>query len=186
MVGKHHRLDGHEFEQTPGDSEGQGNLVCCSTWGHKESDTTERMNWTELNWKKSLSRQPGVRMMTSLEAQVPLLFATVPSKSPSNLKWLLQLQPSHSCSEQQRKGQGPKGTSPTWMGLFKEYFLPWREAGKRGFLAGHLVLHSNPEVLLLKKKGSWGGSWQSLIHPLTPCRGRKIDSHRPKSQLAVL
>ena len=34
MVGWHHRLNGHEFEQTPGDSEGQGNLVCCSPWGH--------------------------------------------------------------------------------------------------------------------------------------------------------
>ena len=40
MVGWHHRLNGHEFEQTPGDSEGQGNLVCCSPWGHKELDAT--------------------------------------------------------------------------------------------------------------------------------------------------
>ena len=41
MVGWHHQLNGHEFEQTPGDSEGQGSLVGCSPWGHKESDTTE-------------------------------------------------------------------------------------------------------------------------------------------------
>ena len=41
MVGWHHPLNGHEFEQTPGDSEGQGSLACCSPWGHKESDTTE-------------------------------------------------------------------------------------------------------------------------------------------------
>ena len=40
MVGWHHRLNGHEFEQTPGDSEVQGSLACCSPWGHKESDTT--------------------------------------------------------------------------------------------------------------------------------------------------
>ena len=40
MVGWHHRLNGHEFEKTLGDSEGQGSLVCCSPWGHKESDTT--------------------------------------------------------------------------------------------------------------------------------------------------
>ena len=39
-VGWHHRLNGHEFEQTHGDSEGQGSLACCSPWGHKESDTT--------------------------------------------------------------------------------------------------------------------------------------------------
>ena len=47
MVGWHHQLNGHEFEQTPRDSEGQGNLVCCSTWGHKESDTTE---WLTTTW----------------------------------------------------------------------------------------------------------------------------------------
>ena len=40
MGRKHHRLNGHESEQTPEDSEGQGNLACCSPWGHKESDTT--------------------------------------------------------------------------------------------------------------------------------------------------
>ena len=42
MVRQHHRLNEHEFEQTPGDSEGQGSLQCCSPWGHKESDTTEQ------------------------------------------------------------------------------------------------------------------------------------------------
>ena len=40
MVGRHHRLKGHEFEQTLGDSEGQGSLGCCSPWGHEELDTT--------------------------------------------------------------------------------------------------------------------------------------------------
>ena len=44
MVGWHHRLNGHEFEQTPGDSEGQGSLACCSPWGHKELDMTELLN----------------------------------------------------------------------------------------------------------------------------------------------
>ena len=43
-VGWHHQLDEHEFEQTPGDDEGQGGLAHCSPWGHKESDTTERPN----------------------------------------------------------------------------------------------------------------------------------------------
>ena len=46
MVGWHHRLNAHEFEQTPQDSERQGSLVCCSPRGHKESDTTERLNNT--------------------------------------------------------------------------------------------------------------------------------------------
>ena len=44
MVGWHHRLKEHEFEQTPGDSEGQGSLACCSLWGRKELDVTERQN----------------------------------------------------------------------------------------------------------------------------------------------
>ena len=44
MVGWHHQLNGHKFEQTPGDGEGRGSLVCSSPWGGKESDTTERLN----------------------------------------------------------------------------------------------------------------------------------------------
>ena len=47
-VGWHHRLNGHEFGWTPGVGDGQGGLACCSSWGHKESETTERLNWTEL------------------------------------------------------------------------------------------------------------------------------------------
>ena len=44
MVGWHHRLKGHEFEQALGVGDGQGSLVCCSPWGYKELDTTERLN----------------------------------------------------------------------------------------------------------------------------------------------
>ena len=51
MVGWHHRLNEHEFEQSPGVGDGQGSLACCSPWGHKESDMTERLNWTELIWR---------------------------------------------------------------------------------------------------------------------------------------
>ena len=49
MVGWHHQLSRHEFEQTPGDSEGQGSLACCSAQGHKELDMTEQL----INNKKS-------------------------------------------------------------------------------------------------------------------------------------
>ena len=44
MVGWHHQLNGHEFGQAPGDGEEQGSLVCCSPWGHKELEMTERLN----------------------------------------------------------------------------------------------------------------------------------------------
>ena len=47
MAGWHHRLNGHGFGWTPGVGDGQGGLVCCGSWGHKELDTTERLNWTE-------------------------------------------------------------------------------------------------------------------------------------------
>ena len=47
MAGWHHRFDGHEFGWTPGVGDGQGSLVCCDSWGRKELDTTERLNWTD-------------------------------------------------------------------------------------------------------------------------------------------
>ena len=55
MVGWHHRLSGHEFGYTLGVGDGQGGLVCCGPWGRKESDTTERLSWTELNEIKLVS-----------------------------------------------------------------------------------------------------------------------------------
>ena len=50
MAGWQHQLDGREFEWTPGVGDGQRGLVCCDSWGRKEPDTTEWLNWTELNW----------------------------------------------------------------------------------------------------------------------------------------
>ena len=49
MAGWHHQLNGHEFEETPGvGDDGQGGLACCNSWGCKESDMTEQLNWSEL------------------------------------------------------------------------------------------------------------------------------------------
>ena len=50
MAGWHHRLDGHAFGWILEVGDGQGGQACCDSWGRKESDTTERLNWTELNW----------------------------------------------------------------------------------------------------------------------------------------
>ena len=50
MAGWHHQLNGRGFGWTPGVGDGQGGLACCDSWGHKESDMTERLNWTELKW----------------------------------------------------------------------------------------------------------------------------------------
>ena len=51
MVEWHHRLNGHEFEQAPGDGDGQGSLACYSPWGHKESDTTEQLKKLNMTSK---------------------------------------------------------------------------------------------------------------------------------------
>ena len=57
MVGWHHQLNGHEFEQTLGDGEGQRSLACCSPWGRKESDMTELLN----NNNKRLQRDTFIK-----------------------------------------------------------------------------------------------------------------------------
>ena len=54
MVGWHHQLNGHEFEQVLGDSEGQGRLVCCSPWGHKEWDATEHSRASNIHGCQTL------------------------------------------------------------------------------------------------------------------------------------
>jgi len=54
MVGWHHQLNGHEPEQTLGDSEGQRSLACCSSWGHKELDMTEPLNSNNRNEQENL------------------------------------------------------------------------------------------------------------------------------------
>ena len=69
MVGWHHRLNGHGFEQAPGDGEVQGSLVCCSLWGCKELDTTEELTTTgrhEIN-PKFIGR-------TVAKAEAPILW----------------------------------------------------------------------------------------------------------------
>ena len=56
MAERHHWLDGREFEWTLRVGDGQGGLACCNLWGRKESDTTERLNWTETVWAYSQFR----------------------------------------------------------------------------------------------------------------------------------
>ena len=52
MAGWYHQLNGHEFEQAPGDGEGQGSLACCSPWGRKESDMAEQLKSDMLELKR--------------------------------------------------------------------------------------------------------------------------------------
>ena len=71
MAGWHHRLVGHEFEWTLGVGDGQGGLVCCDSWGHKESDMTEWLNWTELNLLLQLARDFWYVMCLPMEKSLP-------------------------------------------------------------------------------------------------------------------
>ena len=76
MVRWHHWLDAHEFEQAPGVGDGQGSLACYSSWGHKESDTTERLNWMS----PSSTKIPILKTLNTSELSLILLFfSPVPS-----------------------------------------------------------------------------------------------------------
>ena len=79
MVGWHHRLNGCEFEQTPGDSDGQGSLMCCSSWGRKELEMTE-----QLNNNKEMKRPwwPGNMGLDSTTIQMWISQNTTKSMSP--------------------------------------------------------------------------------------------------------
>ena len=63
IAGWHHWLHGHEVEWTPGVGDGQGGLACCNSCGGKESDTTEQLNWTELNWDPRQGTQPIIQLI---------------------------------------------------------------------------------------------------------------------------
>ena len=76
MVGWHHRLDQHGVVWTPGVGDGQGGLACCGSWGRKESDTAEQMNWTELNDKvcAEITVIPGFWVFKSTAARISWAF----------------------------------------------------------------------------------------------------------------
>ena len=88
MVGWHHRLDGHECERTPGVGDAQGGLGCCDSWGRKESDTTERLNWTELECKEikpvnPKGNQPWIFIIrTDAEDEALILWALIQRANP--------------------------------------------------------------------------------------------------------
>ena len=91
MVGWHHRLNGHEFEQAPGDGEGQRSLVCYSPWGRKESDMTKRLN--NNNWCCQV-------LSTGLIGYKPACHPSLSSHQLWDLGWVLNPKgPQHSQQE---------------------------------------------------------------------------------------
>ena len=83
MVGWHHRLNGHEFGWTPGVVDGQGGLECWGPWGSKESDMTERLNWTERkrgkDWKAASDKWHIIHKGTTVPTT-----ANFPSRTPGD------------------------------------------------------------------------------------------------------
>ena len=73
MAGWHHWLDGRESEWTPGLGDGQGGLACCDSWGRKESDTTERLHWTELNSSTSTTTPVSAQWPSPLSLLIDLV-----------------------------------------------------------------------------------------------------------------
>ena len=82
MAGWHHWLDGRESEWTPGVGDGQGGLACCDSWGHKESDMTEWLNWTEHQSYKINERESCSVVSDSLWSH-ELQHSRPPCSSPS-------------------------------------------------------------------------------------------------------
>ena len=83
VAGWHHWLDGRESGWTLGVGDGQGGLACCNSWGRKELDTTERLNWTELNWMR-LVKEPGIWKLMVSVLWCPILWPKI-SQHPQNL-----------------------------------------------------------------------------------------------------
>ena len=106
MVGWHHRLHGHEFEPGPGVGDGQGGLACCSPWGHKESDMTEELNWTELMLE--LQQRPTV----CKDSKVAMMYHITPS--PQQIPTLTI---DKELSEHQQNRRSPDFWSEAWLML---------------------------------------------------------------------
>ena len=87
MFGRHYRLNGQGFGWTLGVGDGQGGLACCNSWGHKESDTTEWLNWTDTNLDCVKTSFPIlIYILWSVHEQI-ILFITILKNYPNVLAW---------------------------------------------------------------------------------------------------
>ena len=147
IVGWHHRRDGHEFEQAPGVGDGQGSLECCSPWGHRESDTTEQLNWTDLKWSVTASS---------------FFFAT-----PHSLQNLSSLtREKHSGPQASLTSDSPPGLSPTSLTAPSLFFADWFSLPSKWWASHHLWPCSfsldnltTPMARVTSRPRSWAHPW---------------------------
>ena len=161
MAGWHHRVDGHESEWTPGVGDGQGGLVCCDSWGRKESDMTEWLNWTKLNWtypfidrapKKCNTKECSNHCVTVLISHASQLFEA--DSFPSR-PW---------CWERLKAGgeEGNRGWDG-WMVSLTKWAWVWAKSTRDSKGQGSLACYS-----------PWGSeSWTWLSNWITTSKEKK-------------
>ena len=89
MAGWYHRLDVHEFEWPPGVGDGQGGLACCNSWGCKESDTAEQLNWTEFGFAFILMKEtPDNGLIYPFIQQIFMKCILIRFVSTVNIRWI--------------------------------------------------------------------------------------------------
>ena len=175
MVGWHHWLNGHESEQAPGVGDGQGRLVCCSPWGRKESDMTEKLNWTELNLKMISSVSLATFPMVSSHVWLTYRFYTIPIIAERSLG-------QRACRGRAEGGWGKLAilgrgknkcvaliwNSTRWLKNLKGGWCRWsieagRESGMRWWGQGEKSGHIGPpstskreHVISIRRRMEWG------------------------------
>ena len=173
MVGWHHWLNGQESEWTPGVSDGQGGLACCSPWGHKESDITEQLNWTEQIWipfnvtlgtscdKKIRAHYWGIISLRSLFSisEALLVFFFLISHTWEKFNLLSQLR----CMIQNR--------IPAWVKIyiFNQHLFIIR----RGLLIWNCRNGNSLQYSCLENSMS-RGAWQAIVHGVANNRTWRI------------
>ena len=158
MAGWHHRLDGCESEWTPGVGDGQGGLACWGSWGRKESDTTEWLNWTERNLKLELATSiplPHV-VLVRVTNHTKLLDMYI-GQTPKTKKF---------CTEGSQNNLEEKMKSTNWNELIKKrrFRLCWSEKSWIQLLRKQIFIKSPFQ----------SGFSVTGIHACTLCQRREI------------